>query len=167
MCQQYSSTYPCGHTKTRWELCKKAKAANLLRIGKAETPCQASGGGGGAKKSEPADLNETCGSTCLTKPYKCNKCDSTRAQTAWACADCHGLRDGAVLTWAPCQCPRHACPAKVLGAYFCRGCLDACVPRGSTLAWACCCGSMNRTYAGDMECGKCLHVRCGKCRALS
>ncbi|GAW23244.1 hypothetical protein ANO14919_127960 [Xylariales sp. No.14919] len=163
MCIGYVSVYPCGHTKSRWELCNKVKAANLLRLGQHGGPCS-----GSTRQNVPPDLEDSCGSTCLTKPYQCNKCGSQKKQLAWRCVDCNALRDPSVLTWNPCQCPKHQCAETVVGASFCEKCLDACVPKGPKLQWIChACGSVTRTYADEMECTECLHVRCGKCKSLS
>ncbi|KAI1296424.1 hypothetical protein F5Y03DRAFT_293295 [Xylaria venustula] len=163
MCFQYISRYPCGHTKSRWELCNKAKAANLLRFGRSETACDNS-----VKKSEAPDLQDSCGAMCLTRPYKCNKCDSQKKQLAWHCSDCGHLRDETVLMWYPCSCPKHRCSEAVLGTPFCKQCLDRCVPKGRMLKWLChACGSLAHTFPTEMECPKCLHIRCGKCKSCS
>ncbi|KAI0449847.1 hypothetical protein F5B21DRAFT_29246 [Xylaria acuta] len=121
MCIQYVSKYPCEHIKARWELCSKAKAANLLRLGKPGSPCDRS-----AKKDEPPNLQETCGSTCLTRPYRCNKCNSPRKQLAWHCTDCKAIRDNSVRTWGPCECPRHLCGESVIGTSLCKRCVVEC-----------------------------------------
>ncbi|KAI0441669.1 hypothetical protein F4803DRAFT_410355 [Xylaria telfairii] len=128
MCICYESAYPCGHKKSRWELCNKAKASSLLRLGKPAPPCDRS-----AKKEEPANLDETCGSTCLTRPYKCNQCNSPRKQLAWRCTDCKGLRDNTVQVWSPCPCPSHPhpCGESMIGASLCKKCLNECLLKES------------------------------------
>lgn len=167
MCIRYTSTYPCRHVKSRYELCNKAKASNLLHIGI---------GGKRADKThceditntikEEANLEETCGSTCLTKPYRCNSCGSAK-QLGWRCNACHAVRDASVLTWSACACPKHSCPENVLGKPFCDRCLASCIPPGKMVTWKChSCGSAERSYSSekDTECAKCLHVRCGECK---
>ncbi|KAI0521736.1 hypothetical protein F5B22DRAFT_549260 [Xylaria bambusicola] len=163
MCIQYVSRYPCGHIKSRWDICNKSKAVNILWPGKHELSCDKS-----VRMYENPDLQDSCGSTCLTKPYKCNKCGSSRKQLAWRCADCNTLRDSEVQVWEPCRCPKHRCAKAALGASFCNHCMEACVPRGPVMKWLCHrCGSPARTHAGEMECQKCLHSRCGKCKSLA
>lgn len=163
MCVTWYSKYPCGHTKTRRERCGKAQATNFLRCGVKPSYCSTT-----KKKEETPDLEASCGSTCLAKPYKCSKCDSPRKQLMWRCVDCWALRDSSVPVWAPCQCPKHQCPEAVLEAHFCQMCLGRCVPRGPLLRWTCHnCEASVQTYPTEMECGKCLHARCGKCSALS
>ncbi|KAI1827630.1 hypothetical protein F4861DRAFT_328542 [Xylaria intraflava] len=161
MCIRYVSTYPCSHTRSRWELCSKAKAGNLLRLGKPGFHCEDS-----VRKNEAPDLQDSCGSTCLTRPYKCNNCDSEKKQLGWRCVDCNGMWNSSVLTWMPCQCPKHPCPETILGAAFCVACLNACVPKGPKIDWRCHgCKSFNQTYPSEMECKKCLHTRCGECNS--
>ncbi|KAI1345407.1 hypothetical protein F5Y01DRAFT_309081 [Xylaria sp. FL0043] len=161
MCIKYTSSYPCKHRKSWWEFCSKAKAAKLLRIGNPGTPCEKV-----ATKEVAPDLSDSCGSTCLTKPWQCGKCSSQKKQLSWRCADCYSLRDDTVLVWTPCQCPKHQCGESALGKSFCRQCSDVCVPKGPILKWVChACGSLTRTFATEMEC-QCLHIRCGKCKAL-
>lgn len=162
MCVTWSSKYPCGHTKTRHSPCGKAQAVNFLRCTAKPSFCSTM-----KKKDELPDLQASCGSMCLTKPYKCNKCDSPQKQLMWRCVDCDALRDNSVAVWAPCQCPKHHCPEAVLEAHFCQKCLGECVPRGPILKWKChSCKAEVQTYPTEMECAKCLHVRCGKCSAL-
>ncbi|KAI1160853.1 hypothetical protein F5B18DRAFT_489652 [Nemania serpens] len=162
MCIKLVSTYPCGHAKSRWELCGKARATKLLRLGNSE-PCAKT-----IRKDEAPDLQDSCGSTCLAKPWKCNKCASQRKQLAWRCADCSAVRDNTVSTWSPCECPRHVCHNAILDSHFCGACRDRCLPKGSMLTWTChACGSLARTYPTEMECGQCFHMRCGKCRSAS
>ncbi|KAI8950109.1 hypothetical protein F4801DRAFT_362325 [Xylaria longipes] len=126
MCIQYDSTYPCGHVKSRWELCNRAKAVNLLRLGKPNTPCDRI-----TKKVETADLSDICGSPCLSRPYQCNKCNSPQKQLAWLCVDCKSLRDNNVLVWDACECSRHICSESVLGTSLCKRCLDECMLKES------------------------------------
>ncbi|KAI0551825.1 hypothetical protein F4679DRAFT_538025 [Xylaria curta] len=118
MCYQYNSTYPCGHTKTRWELCKPAKAANMLR--RKDRPCDKI-----VKKDESPNLEETCGSTCLSTPYKCNKCGSPK-QLMWRCSNCKALRNNSVQVYRPCPCPSHLCGESVIDTPLCKKCLDGC-----------------------------------------
>ncbi|KAI0111184.1 hypothetical protein GGR51DRAFT_69014 [Nemania sp. FL0031] len=145
------------------ELCKKAKATKLLRVGKSEHPCE-----NRLRKEEAADLEDACPSTCLTRPYKCNKCGSQRKQLTWRCSDCHGLRANNVLTWNKCQCPKHPCGETLLGAPLCKKCSEGCSPSGPTIKWIChVCKSISQLYAFGLECEKCLHQRCGTCKFLS
>ncbi|KAI0867662.1 hypothetical protein GGS24DRAFT_267228 [Hypoxylon argillaceum] len=81
------------------------------------------------ERHEPPDLQDGCSSTCLTKPYKCDKCSSFRKQLAWRCVDCNGLRDNSVQTWNNCQCSKHVCNESVLGMPLCKKCSDRCLPR--------------------------------------
>ncbi|KAI1505950.1 hypothetical protein F5X99DRAFT_175960 [Biscogniauxia marginata] len=164
MCVDRISTYPCGHTKVKLVYCRKAKAANLLRVRKPNTHC----GYTSTKQVEP-DLEDSCGSTCLTKPYECLKCKSSRKQVSWRCADCGSVRDNDSLLWDSCQCPMHDCTELALGkgGSICRKCLRDCVPGTPVLCWKChACESPNRTWASEMICTACHHTRCGKCRAL-
>ncbi|KAI0391905.1 hypothetical protein F5Y17DRAFT_460404 [Xylariaceae sp. FL0594] len=129
MCIRRISHYPCGHIKTSFDLCAKARATNLLlpsSKNKANTPCD---GKHQTIKLEVPDLQDTCGSACLTRPWKCSRCPSTRRNLGWTCSDCGGLRDKNVKTWCACACPAHrpiACPENVLGGGVCAGCRTRC-----------------------------------------
>ncbi|KAI1432514.1 hypothetical protein GGR50DRAFT_706560, partial [Xylaria sp. CBS 124048] len=153
MCVEYVSTYPCSHTRSRWEYCGKAKTSSLLRLSKPGSPCEDS-----AVKNEPPNLQDSCGSTCLTRPYKCSQCGSPKKQLCWRCVDCGALRDRAVEMWKPCVCSRHVCSETVIGDIFCESCSERCEPSGPQLKWMChTCGAINQTHAGDVECRSCLH----------
>ncbi|KAI1177847.1 hypothetical protein F4777DRAFT_166802 [Nemania sp. FL0916] len=160
MCLQYRMTYPCGHVKSRWELCPKGKAKNLLLFSKT-AHCHDS-----IRKTEAPDLQDGCGGACLTRPWKCNKCTSEKKQTAWHCTDCNSIRDNSVSTWHHCRCPKHACPEITFHPHFCRKCADKCLPNGPILDWRCCsCEGPVRTFASEMECHRCFHKRCGHCKS--
>ncbi|KAI5924601.1 hypothetical protein F4810DRAFT_131814 [Camillea tinctor] len=166
MCIDFISTYPCGHIKSRSEYCMKAKASNLLRMGKPDANCNETF----IVNVEP-DLEDGCGSTCLTKPYKCLRCESPKKQVRWRCSSCESLRDSNSFVWDSCQCPcnnRH-CREITLGKSpsLCEKCVANCVPSFPMLSWKChSCEAPNLSLASEMVCSTCSHKRCGSCRAL-
>ncbi|KAH9897119.1 hypothetical protein F4778DRAFT_244974 [Xylariomycetidae sp. FL2044] len=175
MCINIHSTYPCGHTKTRWELCQKAKVLNAVRVGQPNTPC---GTIRGTKQEEP-DLEDTCGSTCLTRPFQCSQCEHGKKEVGWRCSKCSSMRDSSCLLWDVCRChnPKQhdsCCGRMALGrgteSAICDPCLQGCVIGVKRLSWKCHgCGWLNRTPGAAMVCGNeggCAHRRCGKCSAL-
>ncbi|KAI6086494.1 hypothetical protein F4821DRAFT_238371 [Hypoxylon rubiginosum] len=184
-CIKYIAIYPCGHELATFECCTIAKAKSLLKRGP-PTPCASYS----TWKVSP-DLQETCGSTCLTKPFQCRHCGADK-QVSWRCSQCNILRDPDTPVWDLCACPRLRCSELVLGkpgAALCGTCeTGACVvkspadreremrrPTGmmnsdnrtvSALSWKCHqCARLNRTPANAMVC-ECKHQRCGHCSAL-
>ncbi|KAI0376935.1 hypothetical protein F5Y04DRAFT_292277 [Hypomontagnella monticulosa] len=95
-CINSYSIYPCGHEYNTWEYCAKAKARNLLSCGP-PTCCPSR-----KRIMVPPNLEETCGSTCLTRPFQCGHCGAPK-QLGWRCARCHYLRG--MGTWLWDQCP--------------------------------------------------------------
>ncbi|KAI1818655.1 hypothetical protein GGS20DRAFT_528128 [Poronia punctata] len=160
MCIRHISTYPCGHTKSHYTICAKAKTTSMLRLGPKQCTDTL------VTKREPPNLQETCGSTCLTKPYQCKTCGSEKELT-WHCQKCGTLRANSVTVWNVCTCPKHICGEAVLGRPFCKSCREKCVPAGPMITWKChACGKAVRSYPNERECGKCLHVRCRECTPL-
>ncbi|KAI1212027.1 uncharacterized protein F4807DRAFT_385746 [Annulohypoxylon truncatum] len=182
-CILYYAFYPCGHQSSEWIYCPIAKAKNLLRRGPpkacdSHTPIEIA-----------PDLEDTCGSTCLTQPYQCTNCGSPK-QVGWRCSRCQCKRTKNAPVWEPCVCPNpnHNCPRFALrkrGQALCTPCRSgACISTSPTgpqlkskpmpvLHWKChMCSKNNSTPANNMRCGSprgtdgCGHTRCGKCRAL-
>ncbi|KAI0894303.1 hypothetical protein F4806DRAFT_119039 [Annulohypoxylon nitens] len=179
-CTLFYAFYPCGHQSSEWAYCSKAKAKNLLKCGHPKA-CSSYR----AVEVEP-DLEDTCGSTCLTQPYQCTSCGSPK-QVGWKCSRCQAKRTKDSPVWEPCNCPNpdHDCAHFALGKKgnnaVCKPCLTgACAlgappPRHKTpvLQWRCHrCSQDNSTPANNMKCGGprgangCGYTRCGKCRAL-
>ncbi|KAI2615408.1 hypothetical protein GGR54DRAFT_650434 [Hypoxylon sp. NC1633] len=182
-CTKTLSKYPCGHIRSTWEYCMKAKARNLLKRTPPE-PCDAY-----QTVTAPPDLENTCGFVCLTKPFLCSNCSAVK-QVGWRCSRCHTLRDRHTLVWDVCACRKHKCGALAVGlsgVALCDPCKrNACEPPSERapsvvtverppgdvvvpeLSWRCHhCARPNRTPADAMRCFQgCGHARCGQCRAL-
>ncbi len=124
MCQDKISLYPCGHSRSVREYCKKAKRNNIIRIGQPDTHC----GTLGSRIAKP-DLEESCGSACLTIPWQCSGCDPEMKQVGWRCKSCGRIRDNTCLLWNLCYCSRDHCSSLVLGNghEICKMCLNNCV----------------------------------------
>ncbi|XXH02196.1 hypothetical protein Hte_008564 [Hypoxylon texense] len=185
-CMRYFAVYPCGHELEIWEYCGIAKAKNLLKRGP-PTVCASY-----ADRKVSPDLEDTCGSTCLTKPFLCRICGADK-QVSWRCSRCHVLRNPETLIWDICSCPGHRCTELALGksgAAVCNHCeAGLCSirlpnekfrpnytagtdtgPPVPVLSWKChLCSGNNRTPANAMACtrsGGCRHQRCGQCKPL-
>ncbi|OTA98164.1 hypothetical protein M426DRAFT_120580 [Hypoxylon sp. CI-4A] len=181
-CVKYYALYPCGHERITWELCSKAKARRFLKPGPA-VACKSY-----STKTIPPDLEETCGSTCLTWPFQCEHCGFAK-QVGWRCSRCNYLRGPDTPVWTLCSCKRHVCDHLAVGTQakaLCEACRKrTCAPletpdkpgvagRGKPripketplLNWKCSrCSRKNRTLADAMLC-VCGHGRCGHCKAL-
>ncbi|OTA96788.1 hypothetical protein M434DRAFT_361897 [Hypoxylon sp. CO27-5] len=179
-CVRYDATYPCGHQIFTYEFCNKAKAINLLKPGK-PTLCLTY-----AVEEILPNLEESCGSTCLTRPFQCSSCGAAK-QVGWRCSRCPFIRGPDTEVWSTCTCSKHNCYRLAVGKYgkaLCTRCrLGACVrsarkrSRGmamctSNLYWRCHkCDRKRCTPANLMKCGSpgvdgCDHIRCGDCRAF-
>ncbi|KAI4866516.1 hypothetical protein F4820DRAFT_250418 [Hypoxylon rubiginosum] len=181
-CMRYFAVYPCGHELTTWEYCGVAKAKNLLKRGP-PTACASY-----TDWQVSPDLEDTCGSTCLTKPFQCRHCGADK-QVSWRCSRCNILRDPETFIWDLCRCRGHMCTGVGVGkpgAALCKRCAaGSCSVRSgdhypsnaamaeramAVLNWKCHnCSRLNRTPADAMVCGGaggCQHKRCGICSAL-
>ncbi|KAI1407534.1 hypothetical protein F5Y13DRAFT_174630 [Hypoxylon sp. FL1857] len=179
-CTQYFAIYPCGHKLTTWEYCGKAKAKGLLKLGP-PIPCSTR-----TSVQISPDLEDTCGSTCLTMPFQCSHCGASK-QLGWKCSRCKYLRNRYTLAWSTCTCRKHNCLELGLGTFgkaLCEQCrTGACTQAPGTkpkrphkdtplLFWKCHkCSRKHCTPATSMKCGGpgldgCGHARCGDCRAL-
>ncbi|KAI1765709.1 hypothetical protein GGR53DRAFT_489429 [Hypoxylon sp. FL1150] len=180
-CIKYVAVYPCGHKLAAFECCTIAKTKSLLKRGP-PTPCASY-----STWEVTPDLQDTCGSTCLTKPFQCRHCGADK-QVSWRCSQCHILRDPETLVWDLCACPKQRCNELVLGksgSALCNKCeTGSCAKSAderekrrptemmkssrsvSALSWKCHhCTRLNRTPANAMVC-ECRHQRCGHCSAL-
>ncbi|KAI2470715.1 heterokaryon incompatibility protein-domain-containing protein [Annulohypoxylon bovei var. microspora] len=109
-CILYYAFYPCGHQSSKWIYCPKAKAKSFLKCGP-QTACDTY-----TSIETAPDLEDTCGSTCLTQPYQCTRCGASK-QVGWRCSRCNHLRSKDSPVWDPCNCPNpnHNCPHLALG----------------------------------------------------
>ncbi|KAI0839418.1 hypothetical protein F5Y06DRAFT_22103 [Hypoxylon sp. FL0890] len=179
-CVRYFAIYPCGHKLTTWEYCSKAKAKGLLKRGP-PTPCLTH-----TSEEILPDLEDTCGSTCLTMPFQCTRCGAAK-QVGWRCSRCQYLRGPQTQVWSTCTCPKHNCLELALGKRgegLCKPCQSGVCVRAPgaksqaksigtpVLHWKCHkCSRMRCTPANSMKCSSpgvegCDHTRCGDCRAL-
>ncbi|KAI5860994.1 hypothetical protein GGS23DRAFT_598877 [Durotheca rogersii] len=104
MCVEFFAKYPCGHVRSTWEYCNKAKARGYLRreSWRAPTPCNPPA----KRKPLAADLQDTCGAGCLARVWECRACGAAR-QFGWRCGACANLRTAECPAWDACACRMH------------------------------------------------------------